>query len=209
MFSSTPCATQEVNAESQQLLATGTRADSKLEGFVQIMKCFLVESHKENDRHFCTGLSPCFPEWILENSGTSVCWSLQDMGLGPALWCHAQTRWQYPWLHGDPHNYKFPAKSSHQNSDACGPEAACVPCRCYMNNILEFKYLNVTEGTHNAIISIFDICSTMTQCWTPVGWCCVSSVATTSLSSLIFNQKTESRHPRKPYCHTVLQNRKI
>lgn len=33
-----------------------------------------------------------------------------------------------------------------------------------MNNILEFKYLNVTEGTHNAIISIFDICSTMTQC---------------------------------------------
>lgn len=56
MFSSTPCATQEVNAESQQLLATGTPADSKLEGFVQIMKCFLVESHKENDRHFCTGL---------------------------------------------------------------------------------------------------------------------------------------------------------
>lgn len=164
MFSSTPCATQEVNAESQQLLATGTPADSKLEGFVQIMKCFLVESHKENDRHFCTGLRV----HAFQNGS----WRIQARVFADPCRTWAWDR-HFDAMHkqGDStpgcmetHTITSSQQFSHQNSDACGPEAACVPCRCYMNNILEFKYLNVTEGTHNAIISIFDICSTMTQC---------------------------------------------
>lgn len=56
MFSSTLCATQEVNAVSQQLPTTGIPADSKSARFVQIMKCLLVDSHKKNNRHFCAGL---------------------------------------------------------------------------------------------------------------------------------------------------------